>query len=107
MFQKNIVLNMETNRKHNKYENGFDFALKTRNSENKKSDFKKFEDNKTFNEIIRLALDYYQRQNRKVEESREEGIEQGIEQEKNKMINKMIKKGFSFLLNFQLFLCII
>jgi len=44
---------MEKNRKHKKYEKWFDFAKKTRDKENTKDDFRKFEQDGIFLEMIR------------------------------------------------------
>jgi len=49
LFQKNIV----KNKKIEKYVRWFDFAEKTKNTENKEEDFRKFESDPPFDEIIR------------------------------------------------------
>ncbi len=102
MFQKNIVANIETNREHRKYGEWFDFALKTRNKDNRKDDFKEFEHDAIFKEVInrlkkdelneddiqyieeedeyiRLALDFYKKQKEELEEREQIGIEKGVE----------------------------
>ncbi len=50
MLQKNIVKNIETNKK---YEKWFKFAEKTRKKENKEEDFEEFRNDKIFQEVIR------------------------------------------------------
>ena len=49
LFQKNIV----KNKKIEKYVRWFEFAEKTKNTENKEEDFRKFESDPPFDEIIR------------------------------------------------------
>ena len=89
LFQKNIV----KNKKIEKYVRWFDFAEKTRNTENKEEDFRKFESDPPFDEIIRRLnktiltnedLEYIKREKDSWEEVKrydmehyEEGLKEG------------------------------
>jgi DNA-binding CsgD family transcriptional regulator len=55
IFQKNIAKNISKN-KQDKYSKWFDFALKTKNKKNKKSDFKDYENNELFISIMNVLL---------------------------------------------------
>jgi hypothetical protein len=55
IFQKNIVKNIRNSNKE-RYTRWFDFAFKTKNKENKKEDFKDFENDKLFSSIIHKLL---------------------------------------------------
>ena len=57
IFQKNIVKNLKNNKnKSGKYGKWFDFAKKTNNKKNKKSDFKNYQDDNLFMEIMNILL---------------------------------------------------
>jgi len=60
IFQKNIVKNFKSENKKpenkEKYSRWFDFALKTKNKKNKKSDFKDYEADKLFIDIMNVLL---------------------------------------------------
>ena len=57
IFQKNIVANLKKNRnKKGKYGKWFDFAGKTKNKKNKKSDFKEYSEDKLFIQIMNILL---------------------------------------------------
>ena len=95
-FQNYIIKNEENRDK--RYARWFEFAAKTRDSENKEEDFKEFENDPVFSELIRKlshkSLDssdwdyirYYDEMlgvmEAKVRDSREEGREEGLEEGK-------------------------
>ena len=57
IFQKNIVKNLKGKKsKKDKYFKWFDFAHKTHNKKNKKSDFKNYDKDKIFAQIMHLLL---------------------------------------------------
>ncbi|MEM9888692.1 MAG: hypothetical protein AAF849_22540 [Bacteroidota bacterium] len=110
-FQNYIIKNEES--KDKRYTRWFEFAAKTRDSENTEEDFREFEDDPVFSELIRKlshkSLDssdwdyirYYDEMlgvmEAKVRDSREEGREEG--KQKGEQIGK-IKTSIEFAVNF-------
>ena len=60
IFQKNIVKNLKKGKKNNiknkRYAKWFEFAFKTKNKKNRKTDFNDFKTDKTFIDIMHLLL---------------------------------------------------
>ncbi|MBN2694949.1 PD-(D/E)XK nuclease family transposase [bacterium] len=56
MFQQNIVKNNKDKEAFKSYVKWFNFASKSKNKENKKEDFKYYENDKTFSKIIKQLL---------------------------------------------------
>ena len=60
IFQKNIVKNLKKGKKNNiknkRYAKWFEFAFKTKNKKNRKTDFNDFKTDKTFTDIMHLLL---------------------------------------------------
>ena len=120
-FQKNIVKNLNeafaANQSQKPYMRWFEFAAKTRNKDNKPSDFKKFQSDAIFEEIMRKLnhaslnpvekdyMHYFEelegiaevkwKEGRKegVEIGVEMGVEIGVEQEKRANILAAIQQG--------------
>ena len=113
IFQKNIVKNMEENKENPKYAHWFEFALKTRDKDNKKEDFSHFEGNEIFKEIIhrlkrdklndddieyihdedeyiQLSKEFHIEQAEKLKNSKKQGIEQGLKQGKLAIAKSLI-----------------
>jgi len=114
MFQQNII----KNKNFGKYERWFEFAEKTRSKENKADDFKEYQDDEIFLEMIKkLRQDALTDEDMKhikeeeeseallrfedkvYEDGKKEGIKEGIKEGEKKVkietANKLIKKGFT------------
>ena len=114
MFQPNII----KSDKIHKYYRWFEFAEKTRNSENEKEDFEAYKDDETFREIMYLILKdslaaddfaYIESEEENIElfertfrgwkkeglkEGREEGIKEGEAKKEQELVLNMHNKGY-------------